>query len=115
MAGPTSSVKTVHLTAKAAAQKWSSLLPAKAKAKASATGHTTVTTHKQKQPSVAKPDSEVEAVVVKPIKKAQAAPKVEDEVVTTNEQEEVEESEDVVELDDDDKMEEREVSLYPHT
>lgn len=60
------------------------------------------------------PRAGVPAVVVKPVKKAQVAPKVEEEVVTMNEQEDVEESKDVVELENNDEMEEGEVSLYPH-
>ena len=52
--------------------------------------------------------------MVKPKKKVRVAPKVEDEIVTMNEQQDVEESEDVVELENDDEMEEGEVSLYPH-
>lgn len=119
MAGLKSSermVKAVRSTAKAAAEKWSSLVPVKAKAKANATvGRTSATARKRQRPSDAEPLSEEEAVVVKPVKKARVAPEVEDEVVTMNEQEDVEESEDVVELENDDEMEEGEVSLYPHT
>ena len=113
MAGLASSErKPVRTAAKAAAKKWSSLVPARAKV--TPTGHAS-TTRKRQLPSVAETSSDEEeaAVVVKPVKKARVTPEVEDEVVI-NEQEDVEESEDVVELENDDEMEEGEVSPYPH-
>jgi hypothetical protein len=111
MAGLTSSrtaAKAVRTTAKAAAKKWASLVPAKP-AKA---GHTSLahkSTCKRPLPSVEEASSGEEAVVVKSVKKAHIGPEVEDEVVIEMEKEDAGESEDV-EVDVGDAMEEEDVS-----
>jgi hypothetical protein len=83
-----------------------------AKARANAMGHTSAMACKRQLTSVAEPSSDKEAAVVKQVKKARPAPEVEDEVVNLIVEEE---SEDIVDVVNDNEMEEREVSLYPHT